>query len=187
MRTILILLTITIFTFSCQQKSEFQKMKDQELASGIRNDSLFFGIYLGMPNQDFFDLCLKMNQKKLFTHGTTSTSVEYVFTGDKLKYPTKMNFYPKFGTDGKIVEMATEFEYVTWSPWLKDRYAEFLQEEVLNLFNEWYGEGFLKIPHPQFEFGYTKVDGNRLIVIERKSDRIVKVNYRDLFADGTSS
>ena len=46
MRTILILLTITIFTFSCQQKSEFQKMKDQELASGIRNDSLFFGIYL---------------------------------------------------------------------------------------------------------------------------------------------
>jgi hypothetical protein len=162
-------------------------MKERELASGERHDSLFFGIYLGMPNQEFFDRCLEMNQKKLFTHGSTNTSVEYVFKEGEMKYPTKMNFYPNFGPDGKIIEMLVEFEYVTWAPWMKDRFSDVLQEDVLKLFNEWYGEGFLKLPHPKFEYGYTKIDGNRHIIIERKNDRIVKVNYKDLFVEENMS
>jgi len=176
------MLILLIGLAACQQKSPFEQMKERELASGIRQDSLFFGLYLGMPSKEYFDHCLEMNHRKLFTHGTTNTGVEYVFNNGEMNYPVKMSFYPVF-VDGKIEEMIAEFEYKTWAPWMKDRFSDVLQEQVLRLFEKWYGPGFLKMKHPMWEYGYVKIDGNRLIVIERKDDRVVKVTYRDLFAE----
>ena len=57
----------------------YKDLEKTELASGKRNDSLFMGIYLGMPSKDFYVHCWQLNNEGLFTDGATNTSVLYHF------------------------------------------------------------------------------------------------------------
>ena len=79
----------------CTPKSKYERKLKHELAKGVRYDSLFLGLYLGMPEKDFYIHCWELNKKGLIRQGSNNTTVEYRME-DELKYPGIMNFYPSF-------------------------------------------------------------------------------------------
>jgi len=58
--------------------------------------------------------------------------------------------------------------------------------DVINLFRESYGDGFIEFERTREGFGenvhYVKVDGNRQIVVARQSDSEVTAVFTDLVA-----
>ena len=66
-RTIVWLLPILIsglILSGCSPKSRYDRMVKRELASGVRYDSLFMGLYFGMPEKDFLYALLGFEQKR---------------------------------------------------------------------------------------------------------------------------
>lgn len=170
----------TIIT-GCTRQSEYHRMVETELAKGVRHDSLFLGLQLGMASKDFYAHCWELNKKGLIRQGPQNMTVEYKI--NDLKHPATMNFYPSFHED-KIYEMPVTFAYEGWAPWNKDLFADRLQLDVLKLYERWYGKGFIKIEHSQRGAAYVKVDGNRRISIYKDiNDKDVNVLYTDLKVD----
>ncbi|MFM9948539.1 MAG: hypothetical protein ACKV1O_11430 [Saprospiraceae bacterium] len=163
--------------FACSQASEYKRMEAQELASGERHDSMFLGIYLGMKSKDFYAHCWQMNKKGLIKEGMNNSSVQYI--PRELKHPGKMYFYPKVWEE-KIYEMPIVFTYDAWAPWNKELFADSLQLDVRQLFETWYGEGFIEITHPQRGPAFVKMDGNRRITIWKEDDQHVKASITDV-------
>jgi len=125
-----VLITILLVS-SCTPKTKYDRMLKQELASGIRHDSLFMGLYLGMPAKEFYTHCWELNRKGLIRQGTRNMTVAYQIK-DELKYPATMDFYPEFVSD-KISEMPVRFVYNGWAPWNKKLSADSLQVQVIIL------------------------------------------------------
>jgi hypothetical protein len=163
--------------------SEYSRLVKKELAKGTRSDSLFMGIYLGMSSKEFYGHCWDLNKKGLFTNGSLNTTVLYKIP-TALRFPASMNFYPDFYED-KIFRMRVSFEYDGWAPWNRNRYADSLLPDVLQLYKKWYREGndFIKIADKIRGVIYVKVDGNRRITIGRFDDQLVKVDYSDLLVE----
>ena len=166
---------------ACQQKSQYEKLVEKELASGERNDSLFLGLRLGMSSKEFYQACWEMNKQGLVRQGTRNTTVVYQL-GDQLPYSAVMDFYPKFMED-KIVEMPLVFRYDAWSPWNRRLWSDSLQLDVLHLMEDWYGEGFIRSEHPEKGVAFVKVDGNRRIAIVTPDEQLVKVLFTDMSVD----
>jgi hypothetical protein len=55
--------------------------------------------------------------------------------------------------------------------------------ETKDLFEEWYGEGFIELTNKAGKRLFVKVDGNRRITIFRKSDRKVEIKVTDLLIE----
>jgi hypothetical protein len=164
---------------------QYNKLADSELASGRRADSIFFGIYLGMPSKEFFVHCWNLNKKGLFTDGNNNTAVLYKLKQNELKFPASMNFYPEFNAD-KINRMLVTFDYDSWAPWNKERFSDKLLPDVVNLYKKWYPQGNEFIEMEDKEKGrkiYIKVDGNRRIIIGRYNDRVVRADYTDMLVE----
>ncbi len=158
-------------------KSDYEKMVDRELSSGLRNDTLFLGIKLGMGQKDFFEHCWEMNKQGYFIQGSGNTSVKYEMS--ELKHRAHMNFYPDFH-DGKIYRMPVLFEYKNWSPWNQELSADTLQLDVLRFLEQQYGPGFIRLENETGQVVYTKVDGNRRIVLGKDPNDKVRVVFSDL-------
>lgn len=168
-----------VFSISgCSPRTNYERRLKQELASGVRCDSLFFGFYLGMPEKDFYLRCWQLNKKGLFRQSSTNTTVEY-YTKDELKNPGTMNFYPKF-IQGKISEMPVQFHYKGWAPWNKKLSSDKLQDDILNWYKKVYGGGFIRVKHPEHGIAYVKVDGNRRITIFKADDLHVWAVFTDM-------
>lgn len=176
-RLIPYLLLISFFA-GCTPKARYERRLKHELESGRRFDSLFLGIYLGMPKKDFYMHCWELNRKGLIKQGSNNTTVEYRLKND-LKYPAIMDFYPTF-IDNKISEMPVRFVYTGWAPWNKELSAGNLQIDVLNWYRKTYGGGFIKIRHPKKGTAYLKVDGNRRILIFARDDMYVWALFTDM-------
>lgn len=181
-----ILLYCSMLLISCGEENgykKYQALVKQELAEGQRRDSLFFGIYLGMPNKEFYLHCWNMNKKGLFSDGENNTAVLYKIT-EGLKYPAFMNFYPEFYKD-KIGKMGVSFRYDGWAPWNKHMVSDSLKQDVLRLYKNWYpaGNPFIKIEDKDRGTIYVKVDGNRRIIIGSYDESHVKVDYTDLLIE----
>ena len=174
-----ILAILIMIAWGCKKTSEYHLMESRELATDVRYDSLFFGLYLGMPAKDFYNHCWELNKKGLIRQGASNTSVHYDLPD--FKHPAGMDFYPRFYED-KIVEMPLIFIYDAWSPWNKNLSADSLILEVKDLMTEWYGEGFLEIKNPKDpnNRALVKVDGNRRISIYNLNDSKVQVDIVDL-------
>jgi hypothetical protein len=187
---LLMLLVSGCIISGCSPRSKYERRLKQELASGVRCDSLFFGLYLGMPEKDFYLHCWQLNKKGLIRQGDTNTTVEYNIK-DELKYPGTMNFYPRF-VQGKISEMPVQFHYKGWAPWNKKLSSEKLQADILNWYKKVYGAGFIKVKHPLHGIAYVKVDGNRRITIFKQddlnvwavfTDMLIKKDWKDFASD----
>lgn len=183
---LLILIALIIAILSCQPKSEYHKLVEKELASGIRNDSIFFGLYLGMSSKDFYTHCWELNKQGLIRQGASNTSVYYQI--DDFKYSAGMDFYPQF-FEGNIAQMPVIFSYHGWAPWNKHLSVDSLMPEVLGLMEEWHGPGFIEIQNPnpnpllQNPNAFVKVNGNRRISVYALDDARVRVDYVDLIAE----
>ena len=180
----LFLTTIIIVACSCSYfgGTEYSRLVKKELATGKRNDSLFMGIYIGMPVKAFYDYCWKMNKTGLFMNGTSGLSVMYKIPTE-LNSPVTMNFFPYF-FENKVSGMWAEYEYDAWAPWNKNRFADSLLPKVLGLYKRWYpGNDFITITNKDKGTIYVKIDGNRRITIGLFSERIVKVDCTDLLIE----
>lgn len=169
---------VSFIFISCSPKAEYDRKLKQELSSGIRQDSIFMGIYLGMPEKKFYLHCWNLNKRGVIRQGETNTTIEYEIKNE-LKYPGLMDFYPNFN-EGKIYEMPVKIKYKGWAPWNKELSSDRLQEDVLNWYEKVYGKGFLKVRHPERGFAYVKLDGNRRITIFKADDLYVWVVFTDM-------
>lgn len=165
-------------------KSDYEKMVDHELASGIRNDSIFFGLYFGMTSGDFYKHCFELNRQGLVTNGPENNTVLYTFNNDP--FPLDMNFYPAFEND-RIWKMGIVFNYQGWAPWNKNLFSDKLAPEVLNILEKWYGKGFLSLKTPEGEPFWVKVNGNRQILVMLQNERNVRVEITDLTVKPSTS
>ena len=175
--------------FGCSPRSKYENRLNYELASGVRYDSLFLGLYLGMPDKDFYTHCWILNREGLIKQGPNNTTVEYELK-DELKYPATMQYYPEF-VESKIFEMPVRFIYNGWTPWNKKLSSDNLELDVLRLYEEIYGEDFIKVKHPKRGMAYVRVDGNRRITIFKEDDLHVWTVFTDMsvkrdFNDSTS-
>lgn len=170
------LILISLF-FSCQ--SEYAKLEKQELNSGKVVNDLFFGLELGMNRKAFFETCWEQNRLGVLTNGPTELSVEH-----SLKMPSgneaRMRFYPKFEED-RIYLMPVEFQYEGWAPWNEELSVENLREDVVRLFESWYGPGFIEVTNEdKSQIAYVKLDGNRRIRVFKKHVSVVRAEIVDL-------
>ncbi|MGD1893217.1 MAG: hypothetical protein ACFB15_21840 [Cyclobacteriaceae bacterium] len=172
------IIMVLLMLVSCSKKAEYENWVDQELSSGVRKDSLFLGLELGMTSKNFYAHCWELNKQGLIRQGLENTSVEYKLD-DELKHPATMNFYPNFHSD-KIHEMPVTFKYTAWAPWNEQLQAGSLQLDVLQLMQKWYGEKFMDVSHPIHGTAYVRIDGNRRISIFKKNESDVMVMFTDL-------
>ncbi|MCB0840801.1 MAG: hypothetical protein KDD99_29235 [Bacteroidetes bacterium] len=179
-RIIFLLLIAGIIISGCGFQSEYTRLVTRELASGVRNDSLFLGIHFGMTSKEFYLHCWDLNEKQLVRQGNRNMTVEYQV--EDLEYPASMNFYPDFHED-KIYEMPVSFMYLAWAPWNQEMSSDSLQEDVMALLMDWYGGNpFIKVEHPQKGAVHVKVDGNRRILIQ-KEEVEVEVRFTDMLVE----
>lgn len=170
-----------LFTQGCDNTPEYEKvyknMVDRELSSGVKNDSLFLGYYFGMSRDDFFSHSWDLNKQQKVKEGPNNATVEYEL--EDLPQPAVMNFYPQFH-NGKIYRMPVSLTYKAWAPWNRELWADSLQQDVLRMFNEWYGSEFISRETDKGEKEYVSVDGNRKISVVTDGDQTVHVVFTDL-------
>lgn len=162
----------------CSPRAKYERRLKHELASGVRYDSLFMGLYLGMPQKDFYTHCWQLNREGLIKQGSNNTTVEYIMKNE-LPHQATMNFYPTF-VQGKIAEMPVKFAYSGWAPWNKKLSSDSLQLDIVNWYKKVYGRGFIAVKHPERGIAYVKVDGNRRISIFKENDLFVWAVFTDL-------
>jgi hypothetical protein len=166
---------------ACTPKARYDRMVKRELASGVRNDSLFFGLYLGMPEKEFYAQCWKLNGKGLIRQSELNNSVLHVLKTEVI-YPCDMDFFPKF-YQGKIYEMPVRYLYNGWTPWNKNLTSDKLQENVLKYFEKTYGTGFIEVKHKLRGSAYVKVKGNQRITILKQDEMHVWAIFTDLLVN----
>ena len=176
-------LILLIMACNAGKKKTYSELVKQELAKGIRQDSLFLGIFLGMSSKNFYGHCWELNKKGVIADGNNNTMVLYK-SPLGFKYPASMNFYPDFYED-KIAKMRVQYQYDGWAPWNKHLFADSLLPEVVNLYKKWYPEGneFISITDSIKGTIYVKVDGNRRITIGKYNEMLVKADFTDLLIE----
>ena len=174
----LLLLVFGLAIFGCSPRSKYEYRLKRELASGIRQDSLFMGLYLGMPQLDFYTNSWKLNRSGLIQQGPNNTTVEFKLENE-LKHPATMFYYPEF-FEHKIYEMPVRFMYNGWTPWNKELSAENLAIDVLAWYKKVYGGKFIKVKHPKWGTAFVKIDGNRRITIFKEDDTYVWAIFTDM-------
>jgi len=174
---------ILISVFACNSdEHKYDSLVKEELSRGIRKDSLFMGIKLGMTQKEFYTHCWNMNKKGIFVDGANSMTVLYKLNKE-LKHPASMNFFPDFNQN-KIYKMKVIFSYDAFAPWNKRLFADSLQLDVLNLFKKWYNNtNIITMRDAAKGTIFVKVDGNRRILIGKYDEGHVKVVYTDLLIE----
>ncbi|PHS54429.1 MAG: hypothetical protein COB01_01810 [Lutibacter sp.] len=175
-------LLVLVFTLlSCE--SEYSKLVKKELATEIKNDSLFFGMKFNDTKQEFFDICQELNEKELVSHGPENKFVEYI-----IKAPNddgssiQMLFYGIFSKKNIMTGLNMRFSYNAWSPWNKKLSADKLIPNIKDTLQKWFpGNEFIKVDLKDLNNEvYVKIDGNRQIKMYTIDEKVVAVKIEDL-------
>ena len=167
-----------VLATSCNDERRLEKLIEQELATGVRNDSLFLGLGFGITMQEFYSHCQELNRKGLVKEGSKNMSVEYIFE-DSLGQPIAFNFYADRESEGNIYRYFTSFNYYAFAlnPHL---YADQLIEKIPGVLMEWYGGNKpITVIRDNKKYIY-KIDGNRMIEVFIYDLSTVAANYYDL-------
>lgn len=179
MSRIFIILSIFILSISCKPKSEYDLVKERELASGKVEEDLFLDIKFGMERQAFFETCAKHNKNKILANSSHYLQVLYKTTLPSGKI-ADINFYPSFEED-KIFFMPMEVIYPDWFPGNEIYSNDKLMDDVVSLLETWYGDGFFEVANKDKSISVmVKIDGNRLIRVFKKNINTVRVEILDL-------
>ncbi len=174
---ILALAAVLVCSLNCEQKTEYQKLVERELDSGIRYDTLFLGYYFGMSKEEFFEHSWELNKKKLVVNGT-GAEIQQEVPG--LKARAGRVFYPEF-LDNKIYRMPVRYFYYGWAPWNKGLWADSLILEVKELVADKYDIEFRsEFDSVSQKTIYYQVTGNLQINIKEQDQSQVLVEYIDL-------
>lgn len=177
---VILLAAISMLLAGCDTRTPYQKLVAEELATGVKNDSLFLGFTFRMTSDDFYDHCLALNQNGVIKEGMGNTSVRY--EPAELDSAVTMYFYPEFNKERNgIRNMPIMFTYKSWASWNQQYKPDSLLPEVMDMFVDWYGGNeFLEVTHPNKGTLYVKVDGNRRIRAFVKDLQYVQVFINDL-------
>lgn len=184
MRLLTTTILVSLLIYGCgakDPKAEYSRLIRSEKAKNIRNDSIFFGFYFGMPNKAFYDHAWTLNRQGKIMDGVNNVFILYRLDDGELKHSGSMNFYPDF-YNNKVFKMRMEFNYDAWAPWNKSQSADSLLPDVLNFYKTWYPRGnpFITIVDSVRGTIHVKVDGNRRILIGKFDERLVKAEITDL-------
>ncbi|MCE2788326.1 MAG: hypothetical protein LW630_00270 [Saprospiraceae bacterium] len=166
-------------------KSEYEHYVDQEIESGVRNDSLILGMYIGQTRKDFFNTCWQLNKQKLISQGTGNRTAKYIEPYDSLANQSlrkELLFYGIFDEKDVMQGMEMTYSYTTWAPWNHDKYSTFLADELKGYYMKHYGKNpFVEIDLglPEYK-AFVKIDGNRHILIYPKNKKDVAVKIEDI-------
>jgi len=176
------LLSSVFFLFlltACMPKTEYDRVKEREMASGKTVNEIFLDLYFEMGKKEFFGTCWEHNKNGILTNGGHHLQIHYrpeVSSGKAVN----MFFYPQF-KDNKLVFMPVEFLYRDWFPGQEEFFNDHLMEDVVQLLESWYGEGFFEVSNSDNTISaMVKVDGNRLIRVFKKNISTVRVEIFDL-------
>lgn len=169
---------LILVIIACDNRTEYEKLVEREMSKGVREDSLFLGIHLGMTRKDFFVHCWKLNKQYMLDNGPGNLSAQYTIK-DELRLPTFMRFYPNF-IDNQVYEMPVEFTYTSWSPWAKETSGDSLLPDVLRMYEKWYGKDFIKMEQEGKKDSWVMIDANRRLIVYRKDTSTVFAKYDDL-------
>jgi hypothetical protein len=158
-------------------RRDYPTVVARELASGVRHDDLFFGMYFGMARDSFYRHCWQLNRQGLVTNGPRNTTVLYLL--DDCELPIEMNFYPAFA-GGKIFRMDVTFNYQSWAPWNRQLFSDKLLPEALAALQTWYPGRFEKYKTAEGRPYWASVSGNRAIHVTLADERDVRAEIRDL-------
>lgn len=174
---------IVVAVVSCGgSESRYRLLVQRELASGKKVNELLFDVKFGMSRRDFYDYCWRMHQKDSFSDGGSVTSVLYKMK-TQLKHPASMNFFPEFRQDS-IYKLWAQVAYDAWAPWNRQQWSDSLLLDVVRLYSQWYpGNEFIELRDAKRGTIYVKVDGNRRIIIGRKDDYHVNIDYTNLLVE----
>ena len=183
------LMAIVFVISSCE--SDYSKFVKRELATGVKNDSLFFGMKFNDSKTDFFDICQELNEKEIVTHGPQNKFVKYSMesNGDG-ESNIQMLFYGIFDKDNmkvfdkdkKMTGLNMRFSFTGWSPWNKNLYASELIPILKDTLKNWFpGNDFIKVDLKKLnKETFIKIDGNRQIKMYALDDEVVSVRIEDL-------
>ncbi len=165
--------------FGCGNENKLERTIRKELASGVRNDSLFLGLKFGIELQEFYDHCRELNSQGLVREGPKNMSVEYLFK-DSLDNPIAFNFYADRNDGGGPIHLYhTTFYYYAWVL-NRHLYSDRLLNMLIPILMEWYGgnEPFTQIKNGKKHI--YKIDGNRMIDMFIYDEGTVVATYTDL-------
>ena len=175
-------IVLSVVLTGCFQ-SDYTKLVKSELAKGVRQDSLLFGIRFGDSRNDFYGKCFDLNKQRLVTQGPGNNSVQYIFT-DSLVHdkPTEMRllFFPNYDESQKIVEMNIELSYPAWAPWNKAYQSDGLKVKAMELLMLWYKGNEFVMADVNNSNMPVKLDGNRRLLIYNKDAQSVVVKAQDI-------
>ncbi len=175
---ILKVLLISLLFTQCGEVKSYEQLVKKEMSSGVQIDTLFLGIYFGMPSKDFYKHCWELNRKGALRDGFGNTTAAFELT--ELKAPARFEFYPSF-TNDKISAMPAFVQYDAWAPWNKELAAPLLLEEAKVMLQRWYNVTFYPIvPRSIFGKAYVGVTGNLKIVLYYTVENKVEIAYTDL-------
>ncbi len=172
-----ILAVVCFFCFLACTPKDYHAYEKRELSSGVRVDSLFLGIGIGMLNKDFYTHCWELNKQGIIREGASNLTVHYPLPEYDGKI--KFEFYPIF-KDDKIQSMTGYFYHDAWSPWNRDTDPDKLIEEVRQLITSWYGIQFFPMKGLGIGNAYAGVKGNLRIVLFYDMDNKIDVHFTDL-------
>ncbi len=176
------LLLIGTTFIACE--SEYSRTVKKELKTGVVHEDLILGLKLGQTQKEFYDHCWQLNKEKIVSQGPGNRFAKHVMLLDSTSQDSKkveMLFYGIFDEKKIMHGMHMIFSYLQWSPWAKEYQAIALVEDLRKKYLKQYGGNpFIEITIDENVKAYTKVDGNRQILIYPNSDKDVTVKLQDL-------
>jgi len=173
---------------SCE--SEYSKTVKKELQSGKVHEDLILGLKMGQTQKEFYDHCWQLNKKKVISQGSGNRFArQYILLDSTENNAPKVDmlFYGIFDEAKVMHGMHLKMSYLKWSPWAKDYHSDVLLKKLKEKYLKQYnGNSFIEITIDEDIKAYTKIDGNRQILIYPTSDKDVTVKIQDLrekFAD----
>lgn len=181
-RFIFWLFSAAIFFTGC--RSEYTRAVQEGLNSGIKRDSLIFGMKMGMTKKDFYDFCWILNKQKLISEGPGNLSAKYIEPDSILPDRTlrkSMLFYGIFDDRDTMRGMTFTYSYTAWAPWIRKCQSDSLMSDLMRFYRKNYpGNDFITIDIEKGIKAYAKVDGNRQIVVYPIDAKDVGVKFEDL-------
>lgn len=174
-------LLVSVILSGCFQ-SEYTRLVKSELAKGVRNDSLLFGIRFGDTRNEFYGKCFDLNRQQLVTAGA-GNNVEFIFSDSLFhKKPTNLSllFYPSFDQNERISNMKLQFSYRAWAPWNRDLQSDSLIGKTEKILMNWYGGNSFIMAEVGDQRVSVKLDGNRRILLYIFDMQNVSVEVQDI-------
>ena len=179
-----IVIIFGMHVLGCKNQSEYTKVLKRELENKNYFNDLIFDMKIGQSRQDYFDICYKLNKKKLIVSGERSLNPELILKSknDLVKASNiKMSFNGIFNEKKIMRGMEMRFYFTGWSSWNKALSSDSLLFQLKDTLKEWFpGNDFFKVNFNNNLSTEVKIDGNRRILAYLVNSKDVAVRIEDM-------